>query len=194
MLNLEETSSLKNMLTFLDPKHSVILSDEIGLLGNYWEEYVQDDVAYEKDVDAKVADVYAGYSFNKVRGDYFTVIDKDGVILFDYDVKMSGIIIDKQGLIGYCFVLKDFTAKDFFNELFDTPEIKPAVVIYKDNKLYINDVEDEKLQKQFIVDKSIELIDLGTRQYKLMLNGSVYSSVILDYNNKVYKFTNIKIL
>lgn len=186
-----DTTQMENMLQMIDPAHGIIIDKNIGLLGEFKSEFEEDLVM--KNMHARGYEVYTNVSVGKLndkhsmnkRGDFFKVIDADGCILFDEYITDSGIIYKNNELYGYIFVLKDYKASQVFDIFFDDEAFCPAVVIYANNKLYINKISDDKLMKKFEYRDDIKIEYVKHGEYKLEFENIVYYSYVIEGNNSI---------
>lgn len=117
-------NNLKRMINMVDPAHSFIINNEIGLIGKHINEI---DNTNNMIGTVKECEVYTCLnSFNNLddfkRGDYFNVLNKNGERLFEYDIDGVYILIsnpnDNESRIQldyYLFSLKDYKSPDAFD-------------------------------------------------------------------------------
>lgn len=198
-----ETSQVENMLQMIDPKHGIVIDDKIGLLGEFESEYAEEmsDLDMRKNgynIDCFKTTVAKTWNATTMfrRGQYFKVINKDGCFLFDEYITESGIIYKNNIHYGYVFILKDYKAIQVFDGLFDEEDSSPAIVIYANDKLYINNVQDKKIMNKFEYNDSIILDYRKPGEYKLEFNDDIFYSTNIDYNfnfNKINIFRTMKL-
>ena len=192
------TNQLESMLQMIDPAHGVIIDENIGLLGYFESEDVEEKVLksmsllnYEVYDNISVAKLHDKHSMYK-RGNFFQVIDTDGCILFDEYVKEIGIIYKDDELYGYMFILKDYKASQSFDTFFDIESYCPAVVLYVDNKLYINKVLDKELMNRFEYREDIKIEHVKRWEYKLEFENINYYSYVINSNNNISVYKTMK--
>lgn len=191
-----KSSILEDMLTMIDKEHSIVVSDELGLMGGF---YSEDSMQKTDAYNIKKYDKYElsqlkrfstfGSNINK-RGDYFKVIDKDGTIALDENVTQTYIIFGKNGIDGYAFILDKCVSTQQFDLFFDDTMYRPTIVIMMNNNLYINNTTNESLKHKYKYDKNIEIETTTTKRdgewlRKLMFNGKAYNCGLIDSNNKI---------
>lgn len=167
------------MLNMLDKGHSIVLHNEIGLLGEH--DFIIDE-------DSKKHGVLhippkGNGEFEKIerkRGDNFQILDKSGVILFDFLVKHIGILYDKEMENRfYIFVLSDYKS---FNELdILLGDVQDAMVLYKNGRLYHNNIKGATEQQLASFD---EIVDIKR-------NRTAYNTYSITINNEIYVSYNI---
>ena len=167
------------MLQMLDPNHSIILDENIALLGE-----TEDEVGHTDKV-ATMLDL----RHDKVkRGDYFQVIDRDGCILFNPYVKAAGTMVIGANTVGYCFFLKDYDEEDDFLSIVDSNARTEAVVIYADNKLYAKRNYGDEFLSNLVIDKNIRIESIGNETYLLTFKGNTFLSSVLNKKQKIMQF------
>ena len=203
MINIEQicleqdTTQMEAMLQMIDPGHSIIIDKNIGLLGEFASEDDEEHAlasnrSGEYDVDSMtIGRLHDKYSLYK-RGDFFKVIDSNGCILFDEYIRESGIIYKNSNLYGYIFILRDYEASQVFDMFFDDEAFCPAVVLYINDKLYINNVLDEELMNRFEYRDDIKIEFVKQGEYKLEFENIVYYSYNIDGNNNISIYKTMK--
>jgi hypothetical protein len=166
---------IEDMLTMIDKGHSIVIDDNIGLLG--------EGIETEELDAAELAYIRQGYDIDS-RGKYWRIIDKDGCILIDKFVTMIGIVEEYGITVAYIFVLKDYRVKDEFNSFFESGATKEAVVIYSNGKLTTN-CEELGLE----INDSIDITEIVGHQYRLYINNDRYISYIINSDNNIYGFS-----
>ena len=191
----QDTTQMEDILQMIDPGHSIIIDKNIGLLGEFASEEDEEQAmrkarscGYDTGNNSIIGRLYDKSSLYK-RGDFFKVIDADGCILFDEYIKESGIIYRNNVLYGYIFILRDYEASQVFDLFFDDEAFCPAVVLYINGKLYINNVLEEKLMIRFKYRDDIKIDFVKQGEYKLEFENTVYYSYNIDGNNgiSIYK-------
>lgn len=177
-----EECNARAMLQMIDPSHSIMLDDKIGLLG------VSND---SQVINNKVADIKDLKNEEFIRGEYFSVVAEDGCLLFEPYIKSCGTINDGEKLIGYCFILKDYKVKDELGSFFDSELTKEAIIIYTDNKLITNINEEDNKMYNVKTDKNIDINTIGNGTYVLTLNNDNYVSTVINIKHKILRFTKI---
>lgn len=167
------------MLQMLDPNHSIVIDENIALLGETEDKVGNTD---------KVATMIDLRQDKYKRGDFFTVIDKEGCILFNLYVKAAGTIVIGANTIGYCFFLKDYDELDEIGMILDEDFRTEAVVIYADNKLYAKRNYGDKLPNNLIIDKDIKLECTSNETYLLTFQGNTFLSSVLNRKQKIMQF------
>lgn len=194
-----DTTQMENMLQMIDPEHGVIIDNNIGLLGKFENDDIEQENmlamrkrGYEIDDTKSLARLNDKQSMYK-RGQYFNVIDTDGCILFDELVTETGIMYKNNELYGYIFILKDYKASQVFDIFFDDEAFCPAVILYIDNKLYINNVNDKELKEKFEYRSDIKIEFVKQGEYRLEINHDIYYSYNIEGNNRIsiYKAKNM---
>lgn len=194
-----DTTQMENMLQMIDPEHGIIIDNNIGLLGKFENDDIEQENmiamrkrGYEIDDTKSLARLNDKQSMYK-RGQYFNVIDTDGCILFDELVTETGIMYKNNELYGYIFILKDYKASQVFDIFFDDEAFCPAVILYIDNKLYINNVNDKELKGKFEYRSNIKIEFVKQGEYRLEVNHDIYYSYNIEGNNRIsiYKAKNM---
>lgn len=174
-----EHSDVYSVLQFVDPDHSIIIDENIALVG----------ITDEKlDNHSVIATVNSLRHEDKKRGDYFLVVDKQGVKLFELYVSEAGAMIQKGETLGYCFILKDYVDIDEEELLFGNGSVTKAVIIYYNNKLYAKQNYGNKLEDNFEIDKSIKIESIGNSTYKLNFKEMTFVSSVLDKKHRILEF------
>lgn len=196
-----DTTQMENMLQMIDPEHGVIIDNNIGLLGKFENEDTERENiqamrkrGYEIDENKSLARLNDKHSMYK-RGQYFNVIDTDGCILFDEFITETGILYKNNKLYGYMFILKDYKASQVFDIFFDDEAFCPAVILYIDNKLYINNVNDKELIKKFEYKNDIKIEFVKQGEYRLEFNNDIFYSYNIEGNNRIsiYKAKSLQL-
>lgn len=197
-LKVKDTTQMENMLQMIDPQHGIIIDDKVGLLGEFEsddaEELALQDMrkkGYDVSDNQNLARLNDKHSMYK-RGQYFRVIDTDGCFLFDEYVTESGIIYRNNEPYGYIFILKDYKASQVFDIFFDDEAFCPAVILYIDNKLYINNVQDKELMKKFNYKDDIKIEFVKQGEYRLEIDREIYYSYNIDGNNMISIYKTIQ--
>lgn len=177
-----ENDNARAMLQMIDPSHSIMLDDKIGLLG------VSND---SQAINDKVANIKDLKNENFIRGEYFSVVGEDGCLLFEPYVISCGSINDGEKLVGYCFILKDYKVKDELGSFFDSGLTKEAIIVYADNKLITNISEEDNKIYNVKTDKNIDINTIGNGTYVLTLNNDNYVSTVINIKHKILRFTKI---
>lgn len=178
-------NELKAMLQMIDPKHSLLLTSRVGLLGNIMENEV-DEARLTENIE-----IVGSWEYHDIkRGDYFTVIGEDGCILFNEYVKSSGLIEENGKTTGYLFVLKDYNASEAFDSFFDDEAESPGLIVYTlDDQLKVNNLKDKSIRNQFIYNDNLKL---HGEDGALWMDGNIYCPRQISENNKVYRYTLTK--
>lgn len=174
-----ETTLLENMLNILDKEHSIILTPEIGLIGN--NEY---KTTNKLNVLRKL-----GYYYPDIKlSDKFRVVTSDAIILIDEWVDTSGLIFEGNNKISYIFKLKDYTAEDDTWSILgdDLIEEKPAVVLYKDGEIQTNCKE---LKNKYKYNSNIICELRNNKIVRLTVDNIDYSVKTLSFENSIYSFS-----
>lgn len=178
---MESITTLEAILNMIDKEHSIILSEEIAILGN--NDYIID----KQNRFDYVRKIYDDCQDIKV-GDCFTVIDSDGVILFDEYVDASAIVFEQDNTLGYLFKLKDYTIKDTTWGILEeslTDEF-PALIYYKNGIIQTN---CEELQEKYLYNNNIKCELSQKMIVKPEINGVKYSVKVLSYENFIYSLS-----
>lgn len=178
---MNSISTLEAILNMIDKEHSIILSEEIAILGNH--DYIID----KQDKFDYVRKIYDDYQDIRV-GNYFTVIDSNGVILFDEYVDACAIVFEQDNVLGYLFKLKDYTIKDTTWSILEenlTDEF-PALIYYKNGIVQTN---CEELQEKYVYNDKIKCELSQKMIIKPEINGIKYSVKVLSYENFIYSLS-----
>lgn len=200
-LKIKDITQMENMLQMIDPQHGIIIDDNIGLLGEFESDAIEESImqdmikeGYDISDTQNIARLSDKHSMYK-RGQYFRVIDTDGCILFNEYVTECGIIYRNKETYGYVFILKDYKAYQAFDIFFDDEAFCPAVVLYVNNKLYVNNIQDEEIMKKFKYRDDIKIEFVKQGEYKLEIDKEIYYSYIINNNNmiSIYKTMQLQL-
>jgi hypothetical protein len=192
------SSDMKSMLQLISPGTSIIVDENIGLLGNNMKIANNNsllDLTNNLPINSKV---------ELKRGTAFDVIDNEGCILFDEKVILTGVIEDRSandkyyifGLGGYYIkdnVLDFFDQDDFgFNSEDDMDKTlyeNPALILYKAdaNELYTNSPE---LKDKYIYNDRIR-IDIRIKDILFYNGNQQYIGIAVSKENKIYEFKEV---
>lgn len=179
------------MLNMLDKGHSIILHDEIGLLGEY-EFVIVEDAKQHGVLHIPPKDKEEFKKIEQRRGNNFQVLDNNGVILFDFLVKHIGILHDRDFKNRfYIFVLSDYKS---FNELdIMLDNVQDGMILYKDGKLFHNNIsgatEEQLINFEGILDIKRNRIAYNT--YSIVINTEIYvSHNICSMANNIWEYHN----
>jgi len=184
--------NLVSMLSMLDAKHSIVLSDEIGLIGYGYDETPKMKVISDEVYDNKIAefDKQDIYGF---RGNYFKVVNRYGIILFDEYVDAIWIVQDSNiNIKYYIFKLKDYTRKSRNDKelFFDNFEGTSAYVLYEveTDKLYVNNLNDLEVAQKIgeVTNDKFKITLLGNNNYIIYIDKKEYRSFIVNCRYKIY--------
>lgn len=175
-------SLLKSMLNILDKEHSIILTEDIGLIGN--SDYKVDETFGELRM---IGDLYPDIKL----GDMFTVVTSDAVVLIEEYVDLSGIIYENNGDIGYIFKLKDYSVEDYTWTILgkDLIDSKPALIYYKNGVIQTNCYE---LKDKYVYSKDLDCCINKNRLTRLDINNVAYAPKTLSFENSIYSFSEYK--
>lgn len=177
-------SDLRNILNMIDKEHSILITEQIGLMGN-----ADYNVSKTFDELREVSDLYPDIKL----GDKFTVITSDAVLLFDDYVDLTGIIYENDGKISYIFKLKDLKIQDNVWSLLndDLEEDKPVIVYYTENILYTNSKE---LSGKYVYKEALDVVfnNVNNKLDKIIIDGITYIPKTLSFKNSIYSFSQAK--
>lgn len=189
-----EITDLEAMLQMIAPRTSIIINDQIGLIGEGVEETTTNILTASTISNVgRACDGIRHLPFDvnrpEIKGKEFRVLDIDGCIIIDYPIIHTGIVKNnKDKTLGYVFILKDYKAKDPFEDFFNNKLTAPAIIIYVDGELYINNVVDEKLLEQFKLDTNLKMETISHSNYLLTFKNRLYYGDVLDRYNNVYVY------
>lgn len=184
-------NQIANMLRMIDPEHGIVIDDNIGLLGEFSSKEIEEEnkkaMIREGFTEKCIHDIgiFNVISTMSKRGQYFIVVDSDGCVIIDEFIEQTFLMYKNNSLVGYAFILKEYKAKQILDIFFDDESSCPAVILFIDNKLYINNVNDSKLIKKYNYSKDISISVIGTGTYKINYKGDSYSTYIVDNYNKI---------
>lgn len=186
--------TVESILGFLDAGHGIVLSERVGLLGrgkgtepaksavtNY--EIVKND--YEAH---EIAYINAGKSI-PVRGEYFDVINSDGVLHVPYPVTKTFMILSDivYKPSGYIFIIYNKELENIFGDKI------PALIADIDGKFFTNSAEISTEYPHIKYDVSITLTSIMNYSYKICVNGRSFISKIINVANNIFWLKEVKI-
>lgn len=206
-MDLIENSMLIGVLNMIDPEHSIILNDKVGLLGTFDETDATSTTsktgktgttgaAFKDGLDElnvaqkdEIARIYAMWSINK-RGTSFRVIGEQGTGIIPYSITHTFIMQNESHMIdrpaGYVFIVKGRSVEDMFEEL------KPMLLVLNQdgtmetNYMDIsNDEETRGFDIKYNADIDIECIKLN-RSYTITTSNGYYKSYMISRWNNIY--------
>ena len=183
-----------NLLNIIDPTHSIVINNEIGLLGNIDCEVTQ-DILGKQVVIGEIIDNRDNTIVK--RGNYFSVLEKNiGTYLFDEYITNTLIINEDNHNRVYVFVLKDYKVINEldrslleWNMIDEETVSTPAIIIYKEGKLYTNCKE---LENKYCYNKDIQInVDICNK-FNMLYEGKNYKSYRISEKNGIYKMDIIR--
>lgn len=173
-----ETTEMECMLSILDIKHSIVVDNNIGLIGEFDEESTHIEPS---DKLMKLREL------NEKRGDSFLVVGEMGTIILQERVSHTFIIKDgNEDITRYAFILKDNKTIDEIDTFFEAKAVYGQTIV-------IYDTKDESLRTNdkyigYTYDKHISLEKISHEVYRLSDNFKEYSSVTIDMLNNISLF------
>lgn len=176
-------TELKSMMNMMDPSHSIILFNELGLMGN--SEYIVDG-------SLKILEIKNAYNIktNTKRGEYFNVIDSDGTLLFNEYISRVGYILDKdniENVLGYIFILKDYMALNPMDIIFNDSGNDPAIIIYLNGVFYINYIKELIDNTKFRYTKGINIHIIDDSLFVVTFLNMKLTAHLKDRNNGIFE-------
>jgi len=147
----KDVSKLKAILNMIDPEHSIILNNTIGLIGD-GPKNSYDGILNLINTSEK--------SEETLRGINFDVVTENGLLL-KYKADTICILVDNGKTVGYAFGLKDKKAEIEFDSFFGLDSETQAYVFWDFDKLYINNAKDLDLKSEFIYERDFEASKLS---------------------------------
>lgn len=184
-------SVIYSMLQMIAPECGIVIDENIGLLGEF-----KDEASYDKNIKQLTIQ---GYSENEIRqvavfhraeiqqtrGDFFRVIGNDGCILFDERVESTILLYRENVHVGYMFILRDVKAYQVLDDFFDDEASCRAVIIYYNNNLYINNIQDDEIKGKYKYDKSIKIEEVDNRSFRIEFKNDIFYSYVVSYHNRI---------
>lgn len=170
----ERNDILYGMLSLIDPSHSIIFNNEVGIIGCNMHKESNNDIV---EID--------GMSTTKVyhtmdRGKEFNVLTVDGII-FNEKINHVYLLYSNSKFVGYLFKLSRKKAVDTFDEFLGDSSPIPAYIFYDSHELYINKVKDKTLLSKYKRCEVEELVALNS----IRLNDKTYYGFNIDDSNIV---------
>jgi len=151
--NKESLSNLSAFLNMIDPNHSIILNDTLGLLGNG---------PYNDYDKILILNNYSEVSNQPLRGNVYDVLTEKG-LLFKNKVDQVGVLVENGSTVGYVFGLLDERATILFDSFFDIDDTVQAYILWDLKNLYVNNVVNDELKSNFIYEPTFEAGKLGVQ-------------------------------
>lgn len=175
--NEEDTSvklgRLEAMMNMMDPEHSIVLNNTIGLLG--------DD---EANASGKliILNNSSEQCYDIPQKCNWDMVTEDGVTI-NYKIDKVIILMEDCKTVGYVFGLKGKKAKLEIDSFFSNLEMHyQAYVLWDFKKFYINNAIEEELKEEFQFEPTFEV---GTNIVEFKSSGYVYRKD-LAHNIKIY--------
>lgn len=176
-----ETTDMEYMLSMLDIKHSIVIDNNIGLIGEFDEDSTHMEPSNQ---------LMRLKELNEKRGDSFLVVGEMGTIIISEKVLHTFIIQDNEdNITRYAFILKDNKTLNEVDTFFEAEAIYGStIVIYdtKDDSLRTND-----RYMEYKYDKHIRLEEICNGVYRLSDNFKEYTSISIDVLNNISIFMEI---
>lgn len=176
-----ETTDMEYMLSMLDIKHSIVIDNNVGLIGEF-----DEDSTYVEPSNQ----LMRLKELNEKRGDSFLVVGEMGTIIISEKVSHTFIIQDNEdNITRYAFILKDNKTLNEVDTFFEAEAIYGStIVIYdtKDDSLRTND-----RYMEYKYDKHIRLEEICNGVYRLSDNFKEYTSISIDVLNNISIFMEI---
>lgn len=200
---------LKNMLSLLSPKTSIILDEDLALLGKF-----DSDESETKAYNESIKDGFSDKQINSIcnlwgfdtlsrykdgrlrtintRGDSFVAVDECGCLIIEEEIYKTYILFSKDkkkndpGIYGYLFFIKDYRAKQNIDNFFDDEDYIPAVLLYMNGNVYRNDIQDDEISKKYELCESLHLEITSIGEYKVDVNNLSFVPHLVNEQNKIY--------
>ena len=179
MNNAEDNKAKRNdilygMLSLIDPSHSIIFNNEVGIIGCNVHGESNNDIV---EIDGmSTTEVYHTVG----RGKEFNVLTTDGII-FDEKISHVYLLYSSSKFVGYLFKLSRKQAVDAFDEFLGDSSTIHAYIFYDSHELYVNKVKDKKLLDKYKRCEVEELVALDS----IRLNNKIYYGFSIDDSNLV---------
>jgi hypothetical protein len=189
--NCDESSSgvelIIGLIKLFDPEHGIIISNDIGLIGNN-----DFKISPFREFDGTIYDATLDNSVKYKLGERFKVLHSDGFILFNEEVEWTGIIKnDDNDNYGYVFGLSGRHISNTIDSFFGDEDTDDSIAVfipsvYKENncKCFTNDLElmqtshEYRYKKDLYYDKISNTITIDDVAYRL---------IEIDSENKIYR-------
>lgn len=166
---IERNNVLYGMLSLIDPSHSIIFNNEVGIIGCNMNKESNNDIV---EIDGmSTTEVYHTIG----RGKEFNVLTEEGII-FNEKISHVYLLYSSSKFIGYLFKLSRKQAVDAFDEFFGDISTIHAYIFYDSHELYVNKVKDKEILDKYKRCKVEELITLNS----IRLNDKTYYGFDID--------------
>lgn len=188
-----EITDMETMMNLINPSRSIIVDNNIGLIGEF-----QNEVPEITTEPEEILDLRQDNPPEKLikRGDYYRVIDREGCILVDESIIFTGTLEPST----YIFLLRDYKIEDNISKLLDNPFEEPgytvpsvnAILVYHldTNTFETNSTEliNNSPQLQYSTTYNKNLTIEYQSIYKIItINGISYYPVAINVTNEIYK-------
>lgn len=178
---------IKGLLKMFNPEHGIIISNDIGLIGNNdfkispFREY--DGTIYDANLDKP----------NKFRlGDKYKVLHSDGFVLFDEEVEWTGIIKGENNEnVAYIFGLYGRGISNTIDSFFGDDCTDSSLVLYTPSKFKAfggkcetNDKELSEVSNEYIYKENMSY---NKTTGNLVIDNKAYRMIEIDSENKIYR-------
>ncbi len=175
------------LIKLFDPEHGIIISNDIGLIGNN-----DFKISPFREFDGTIYDATLDNSVKYKLGERFKVLHSDGFILFNEEAEWTGIIKNNDNSnYGYVFGLSGRHISNTIDSFFGDEDTDDSIAVfipsvYKENncKCFTNDLElmqtshEYRYKKDLYYDKISNTITIDDVAYRL---------IEIDSENKIYR-------
>lgn len=176
-----ETTDMEYMLSMLDIKHSIVIDNNVGLIGEF-----DEDSTYVEPSNQ----LMRLKELNEKRGDSFLVVGEMGTIIISEKVSHTFIIQDNEdNITRYAFILKDNKTLNEVDTFFEAEAIYGSTVVIYDTKDESLRTNDRYMEYKY--DKHIRLEEICNGVYRLSDNFKEYTSISIDVLNNISIFMEI---
>lgn len=176
-----ETTDMEYMLSMLDKKHSIVVDNNIGLIGEF------DKDSTHTEPSDKLMKLW---ELQEKRGDSFLVVGEMGTIIIPEKVSHTFIIQDNNDdITKYAFILKDNKTINKIDTFFEAEAVYDYTIVIYDIKNDTLRTNDEYTKYKY--DKHIKLEEVMPGVYRLSDNLKEYASIAIDVFNNIHIFMRI---
>lgn len=175
------------LINLFDPEHGIIISNDIGLIGNN-----DFKISPFREFDGTIYDATLDNSVKYKLGERFKVLHSDGFILFNEEVEWTGIIKDDDNSnYGYVFGLSGRHISNTIDSFFGDEETDDSIAVfipslYKENncKCFTNDLELMQTSHEYRYKKDLYYDKISNT---ITIDGVAYRFIEIDSENKIYR-------
>jgi hypothetical protein len=170
---------MESMMQLINPSNSIIIDNNIGLIG----EYNTSNKLKINQNQAKILDLRRQNTSEQLenRGDYYRVIDKEGCILIDEPIILTGILNDTT----YIFLLRDYYIEDTISNFLDNPFNKLESSPQRVNAMTIYHLDTDSFETN-----SKEFVERNETLNKISYNKELYLELQSTY--KIFNIGNTR--